>query len=305
MIGTLFGAALAELVSEEIRGQLDRIPIALLRIARRRLPENMRVSLHDEEWYPELQEVLRGEDARPLSRLVLGIRYSVGLIRSAHVVASIRDRRATLHADRERWQAIVEVMRIPANLCVLITGMMISASAGVLLGVLLTQLLSIGGATGPALGAVLGWALTVAFGTSIGLAITLLLTTGLLAATRRLLLRRAIRVPVGKIPTPPREPLRRRAMNVLLGPHRDNVHGVRAAAFLGSYAGVGLGILLGTELAAFWQPLLVTGLAVASLLILRVSLVSAPRWWLKRLQNRLKAAEPPEPADQSQSQTLP
>jgi hypothetical protein len=95
-------------------------------------------------------------------------------------------------------------------------------------------------------------------------------------------------------------------MNFLLGPDRDNVHGMRVAAFLGAYAGVGLGILLGAELAAFWQPLLVTGLVVASLMILRVSLVSAPRWWLKRLRHQLKARDvPPEAAEQSQSHTMP
>ncbi|MFI9552028.1 hypothetical protein [Nonomuraea endophytica] len=288
-IGAILGTALAELVSEEIRGRLDRIPEGLLRLARRRLPEDMRVPLHDEEWYPELQEVLKGEDARPITRLVTGVRFSLGLIRTANVVASIRNRRVTLQAEHDRWVALADMLRFPANACVLITGLALSAAAGVLVGLLVPQILSIT----PALGAVLTWALTVAFGTIVGLALTLVLANGLRGTTRKMLL---LRAPVVRAPEQRREPLRARLMNLLLGRDRDNAHGMRTAAFLGSYTGVGLGAVMGERLTTLWQPLLLTAITITALMVLRFSLVSAPRWWLKRLRRRLEddAGAPPD-----------
>jgi hypothetical protein len=50
MAGGLVLVMLADLVSEELRERLDRLPFSLLRVARRRLPPELRESIHDQEW---------------------------------------------------------------------------------------------------------------------------------------------------------------------------------------------------------------------------------------------------------------
>jgi hypothetical protein len=66
---TLTGTAiLGDLVSEEIRGRLDRLPYALIRLAVRRVLPGVREDLA-EEWTAELHEILRGAEALPVTRL--------------------------------------------------------------------------------------------------------------------------------------------------------------------------------------------------------------------------------------------
>jgi len=72
-------AALGELMSDEIRARLDRIPFALLAAAARRLPADQRADLHQQAWLPELHHILRGDQAMPITRLIHGTRYAVGL----------------------------------------------------------------------------------------------------------------------------------------------------------------------------------------------------------------------------------
>ncbi len=72
-------AALGELVSDEIRARLDRVPFALLAVAARRLPANQRAELHEQAWLPELHHILRGDQAMPITRLIHGTRFAAGL----------------------------------------------------------------------------------------------------------------------------------------------------------------------------------------------------------------------------------
>ena len=82
----LAGAVFTGLAAQEIRGWLDAVPGVLLRLARRRLPPENRDTLYD-EWAAELHIVLHRMKGRPLSRLVFGIRYAVGLLRTARCIA--------------------------------------------------------------------------------------------------------------------------------------------------------------------------------------------------------------------------
>jgi hypothetical protein len=72
-------AALGELVSDEIRARLDSVPFALLTAAARRLPPNQRSDMHEQAWLPELHHILRGDHAVPITRLIHGIRFAIGL----------------------------------------------------------------------------------------------------------------------------------------------------------------------------------------------------------------------------------
>jgi len=75
-------ALIGDLVSEEIRNRLDRLPHGLIRLATRRLPMGVRREL-TEEWSAELHEILRGAEALPITRLFRGTHYALGLLRTA------------------------------------------------------------------------------------------------------------------------------------------------------------------------------------------------------------------------------
>jgi hypothetical protein len=102
ILTTLTGAAiLGDLISEEIRGRLDQLPHGLLRLAARRVQADVRQDLA-EEWAAELHEILRGAEALPITRLYLGIRYALGLLRTAPSVAG--DISTATRAAREASQ---------------------------------------------------------------------------------------------------------------------------------------------------------------------------------------------------------
>jgi hypothetical protein len=79
LVGAVLVAALGELVSDEIRARLDLVPFALLAAAARRLPADQRADMYDQAWLPELHHILRGHEAVPITRLVHGSHYAIGL----------------------------------------------------------------------------------------------------------------------------------------------------------------------------------------------------------------------------------
>jgi hypothetical protein len=82
VVAALAMACIGDLISEEIRYRLDRLPHGLIRLAVRRVPADLRGDLYD-EWTAELHEVLRGAKAPPITRLVLGTFFAGGLLRVA------------------------------------------------------------------------------------------------------------------------------------------------------------------------------------------------------------------------------
>lgn len=72
-------AVLGELISDEVRARLDRLPLALLSAAARRLSPEQRDELYERAWFPELHHILRGDQATPITRLIHGMRYAVRL----------------------------------------------------------------------------------------------------------------------------------------------------------------------------------------------------------------------------------
>ena len=96
-LGGIFLAVLSDMVSQEIRDRLDHIPQAILRLAALRLDSGQRTTVYEEEWLPELTYILKREEARPVTRLIVGIWYAVDMIRGAPSVASQLNR-TTPHA---------------------------------------------------------------------------------------------------------------------------------------------------------------------------------------------------------------
>jgi hypothetical protein len=83
----VLAAALLELLKDELRGQIERIPFGLLRLARRLVPDHLRETLYDLEWLPELHHILAESERLPITCLVRGTRYALGLVVAARTIA--------------------------------------------------------------------------------------------------------------------------------------------------------------------------------------------------------------------------
>jgi hypothetical protein len=129
----LVAAAVLDLLKDEVRGQIERIPYAVLRVARLRLPAELRRRLYDGEWRPELDHIWTRLERVPLTRLIVGTRFALGLARVAPAVAR------ELGVPRSR--------RVPLPL------LLIAGGLGALLGLATTL-----GVFGALLGAVLSLA---------------------------------------------------------------------------------------------------------------------------------------------------
>lgn len=97
--GGVATAVLGELVNEEIRGWLDYLPRVILRLAARRLDPAGKIAIYEDEWLPELVFILRGAGARPISRLILGVKFSVGLLIQARRIACHLHRTPSVPAE--------------------------------------------------------------------------------------------------------------------------------------------------------------------------------------------------------------
>jgi hypothetical protein len=65
LAGALAVLVAGGVASEEVRARLDRLPFAVLRLARSRLPAELRERVHDQEWVPELEHILQHGRAVP------------------------------------------------------------------------------------------------------------------------------------------------------------------------------------------------------------------------------------------------
>jgi hypothetical protein len=79
---------LGDMVSEEVRDRLDHIPHAILKLAAGRLDPGQRSTVYDDEWLPELYYILRGAETRPITRLITGTHYALGILITTHRIAA-------------------------------------------------------------------------------------------------------------------------------------------------------------------------------------------------------------------------
>jgi len=87
VLATLAMTALGGMASQEIRDRLDHLPHAILRLAARRLTPDQRTSIYDDEWLPELTYILKEAEARPVTRLITGTGYALGILVTARRIA--------------------------------------------------------------------------------------------------------------------------------------------------------------------------------------------------------------------------
>ena len=79
VVGGLILAVFGEMVSQEVRDRLDHLPHAILRLAAWWLDPAQRTATYDDEWLPELTYILKGDEARPITRLYDGTRFALGI----------------------------------------------------------------------------------------------------------------------------------------------------------------------------------------------------------------------------------
>jgi Z1 domain len=98
---------IGDMVSEEVRDRLDHIPHAILKLAAGRLEPGQRSSVYDDEWLPELCYILRGAEARPITRLITGTHYALGILITTHRIAR------HLHRSAVAEPALAEATALP------------------------------------------------------------------------------------------------------------------------------------------------------------------------------------------------
>lgn len=83
---------LKNMIAKETETRLERLPYAILQLARRRLPAEHRETIHDEEWLPELLAIVRETDGLPITRLLRGVDFAIGLLFNASRVSEVLGR---------------------------------------------------------------------------------------------------------------------------------------------------------------------------------------------------------------------
>jgi hypothetical protein len=96
VLAALGMTAIGDMVSEEVRDRLDQLPHAILRLAAIRLDPDQGSALYEEVWLPDLAYFLRGDKARPVTRLVHGTRYALGILVTARQITRNLHRTAPL-----------------------------------------------------------------------------------------------------------------------------------------------------------------------------------------------------------------
>jgi hypothetical protein len=135
--GAVLALVAGGVVSEEVRGRLDRLPFAVLRLARGRLPAGLRERVHDQEWVPELEHILKHAELLPLTRLVMGLRYAAGLLVHAGTIADALQPAAGSRAGQQGLaarsagllHALLWPEQQPLRVRLLLTGMAAAAAA--------------------------------------------------------------------------------------------------------------------------------------------------------------------------------
>ena len=100
LLGSFGLAAIGDMVSEEARDRLDHLPNAILRLASQRLDPDKRALLYEEIWLPDLAYHLRGDEARPITRLYHGTRFALSMLASARRSARNLDSAAVQGDDQ-------------------------------------------------------------------------------------------------------------------------------------------------------------------------------------------------------------
>lgn len=109
ILGSFTSLALSALVSEELRARINRLPFAILKLAARRLPPELRSEIHNEEWLPELCYLVKDTQVGPVTRLcrATGFALSMWLRRGGEHMAR------ELAAFPSSWSGFADLRALP------------------------------------------------------------------------------------------------------------------------------------------------------------------------------------------------
>ncbi len=88
-VGAVLLAGVQDMLKTEATTRVERLPRAVLRLARRRLPKSLRQARHDEEWLPELLHITQETEGLPITRMVRAVRYALGLLFAARSISTV------------------------------------------------------------------------------------------------------------------------------------------------------------------------------------------------------------------------
>jgi hypothetical protein len=78
------------LLLTEAQTRLERLPLAILRLARGRLAPRHRSTIYNDEWLPDLEFIARETDGLPTTRLLRSTWFAAGLLWSARAISASR-----------------------------------------------------------------------------------------------------------------------------------------------------------------------------------------------------------------------
>ncbi len=136
-------AACASVVRGEVPGRLGRLPFVLLRMARRRVPEELRVRLHDEEWQPELHHIVNRAGVSPVSRLLSGTMFALGLLRTARSISRQRAELAGPDIELRRLISLSSTVDAVGNIATGVAGYALTFAVGFTVGAGFVSILGI------------------------------------------------------------------------------------------------------------------------------------------------------------------
>jgi hypothetical protein len=84
--GALVNAVLSDMAKEEVTTRLNQVPVVLIRIATVRVPADLRDDLAA-EWRAELDHIIISASGLPLTRLLRGTLFALGVLRAAKNIA--------------------------------------------------------------------------------------------------------------------------------------------------------------------------------------------------------------------------
>lgn len=117
VVGGFLFTAFSSLVNDEIKGWLQRVPYAILRLAAALLPKpGQRESIYQQEWLPELIYEMGRAESRPITRLFLGTKFATGLLLKARSIGRNIDEVRQVEATNAQVEATNAASEIKAAL---------------------------------------------------------------------------------------------------------------------------------------------------------------------------------------------
>lgn len=293
IIGMIAVLALQRMAVDELRGRLDRVPWVLLKLARLRVPRELRSKLYDGEWMPELFHIMSLAETLPLTRLVKGIRYSVGILFVARRLGRMHSGRSALDIELRQLLSMHVAMDAFGNIATAIAGYASAVTAGFTGS--FTLVTAVGLAAGSALWLPAKVVLIIVFTAIVGVPILVIAGPGLKATFNRFVVVYDSENVLVEISQDRLLRLLSAAGPVIQAERNFDWRSAEfdwramASAVIGCLPGTALAMLSDISVRTVVSATVIAIFGVVVLIVLRILLFSTATW-CKRRRDRLKSA---------------